>query len=94
MRRIVELKKLIDATSGRARNEVVDELGVQISKLEDMGVELKDMETGLVDFPAERFGETVNLCWKLGEEQVLYWHRSTEGFRGRKLLNPESLEAR
>ncbi|MGI0084674.1 MAG: DUF2203 family protein, partial [Nitrososphaerales archaeon] len=39
-------------------------------------------------------GEAVNLCWKLGEKQVLYWHRSTEGFGGRKLLNPEQLEAR
>ncbi|MGI0085285.1 MAG: DUF2203 domain-containing protein [Nitrososphaerales archaeon] len=94
MLRIVELKKMIDATAGKARNDHVDRLGIQVSKLEKIGVEIKDIETGLVDFPAMRFGEAVNLCWKLGEKQVLYWHRSTEGFGGRKLLNPEQLEAR
>ncbi len=94
MHRVVELKKLIDGTTGRTRNDYVDELGIQISKLEEIGVEIKDLETGLVDFPAKRFEESVNLCWKLGEKQVLYWHRSTEGFGGRKLLNPETLEAK
>ena len=94
MHRVVELKKMIDLTTGKARNDHVDELGIQVSKLEQIGVEIKDIESGLVDFPAKRFGESVELCWKLGERQVLYWHRSTEGFRGRKLLNPEPLEAR
>jgi hypothetical protein len=94
VKRIIELRKLLDTTNGRTRNEHVDELGMQVSKLEKIGVELKDMESGLIDFPALRFGEPVSLCWKLGETRVLYWHRATEGFRGRKLLNPEPLEAR
>ncbi len=94
IQRVVVLKKTIDTSSGKSRNESVDELGIQISKLEEIGVELKDMETGLVDFPADRFGELVSLCWKLGEDRILYWHRSSEGFRGRKLLRPEPLEAK
>jgi hypothetical protein len=94
IQQVVALKKTIDSVSGRSRNMAVDQLGTQISKLEEIGVELKDMDTGLIDFPADRFGETVELCWKLGEDQVLYWHRPSEGFRGRKLLKPEPLEAK
>lgn len=93
LRSIVELKKLIDASSGRDRSEHINALGIQITKLETLGVELKDMDSGLVDFPAIRFGEEVSLCWKLGEPQVLYWHRASEGFRGRKPLKPEAIEA-
>ncbi len=94
MQRVVHLKRAIDSSSGKSRNEAVDELGIQISKLEEIGVELKDMETGLVDFPANRFGELVDLCWKLGENEVVYWHRPNEGFKGRKPLKPEPLEAK
>lgn len=54
--------------------------------LQDMGVQLKDGRTGLVDFMSFRDGEVVELCWQLGEERVAHWHRIGEGFRGRKPL--------
>jgi hypothetical protein len=44
---------------------------------------------GLLDFPAMRFSEPVYLCWKIGEDEIIYWHGLSEGFRGRKLLQPE-----
>lgn len=50
------------------------------------GVEVKDLDEGLIDFPALRSGETVLLCWKLGEESVRYWHAVEEGFAGRRPL--------
>ena len=61
-------------------------LGEGIFALQEMGVHLKDARMGLVDFLAYREGELVELCWKLGEERVAYWHRIGEGFPGRKPL--------
>lgn len=92
--RIVELKKEIDHLVGSKRNEFVDELGMQISKLEEKGIELKDMDIGLIDFPATRFDEQVYLCWKLGEPEVLYWHDLRSGFKGRRPLRPEAPRVR
>jgi hypothetical protein len=92
--RIVELKKEIDQLAGTKRSEHIDELSLQISKLNERGIELKDLDIGLVDFPAKRFDEQVCLCWKLGEPEVLYWHDLKSGFRGRRLLRPEALKAR
>jgi hypothetical protein len=90
--RIVKLKSEIDHETGRQRNQSVDELGVLISRLEELGVELKDTQSGLADFPAKRFGEPVYLCWKLGEPEVMYWHEIAGGFMGRKALKPEPLK--
>jgi hypothetical protein len=59
-------------------------VAVALRSLEAMDVTLKDAMTGLVDFLTEREGETVELCWRLGEERVANWHRIGEGFLGRK----------
>jgi len=47
---------------------------------------LKDARTGLVDFLSWREGELIELCWRLGEDQVAHWHRIGEGFSGRRPL--------
>ena len=60
------------------------ELAKAVRGLEGLGVQLKDAQTGLVDFLANREGELVELCWKLGEESVRHWHGIGEGFAGRK----------
>ena len=94
--RFWSLKRNIDANtlSEKDRRSALDRLSVYASKVSEMGIELKDPDTGLIDFPAMRFSEPVYLCWKLGEEEVLYWHGVTEGFRGRKLLKPEATHVR
>jgi hypothetical protein len=51
-----------------------------------VGAEVKSLEDGLLDFPAERGEEVVLLCWQLGEDEIHYWHRAGEGFVGRKPL--------
>jgi hypothetical protein len=86
---VVELKRKIDSSSERDRSDDMSRLTLLISKIEEKGAELKDADMGLIDFPAVRFSEPVYLCWKLGEEEVLFWHGS-EGFRGRKPLKPEA----
>jgi hypothetical protein len=73
-----------EATSGAQSAEL--ELIKAVRGLEAMGVVIKDPREGLIDFPAYREGELVELCWKLGEERVAYWHRIGEGFAGRKKL--------
>ena len=50
------------------------------------GAEVKSLEEGLLDFPAKRGDENVLLCWKLGEDEIRYWHGVDEGFAGRKPL--------
>jgi len=51
-----------------------------------LGVQVKDLDEGIVDFPALREGETVLLCWRLGEGEIAYWHRVEDGFAGRRPL--------
>ncbi len=53
-------------------------------RLEELGVVLKDADTGLLDFPALRSGRHVELCWQVGEDAVRFWHGLGEGFAGRK----------
>ncbi len=55
-------------------------------RLQEWAIELRDIATGLVDFPAVLHGEEVYLCWRLGEPEVAYYHSRTEGFGGRRRL--------
>jgi len=55
-------------------------------EVEDLGVILRDPETGLVDFASVREGEQIYLCWRLGEERIAHWHPRDTGFMGRRPL--------
>jgi hypothetical protein len=55
-----------------------------VDELQDLGVLVKDLDLGLVDFPTLRDGEIVLLCWHAGEEEIGYWHGIEEGYAGRK----------
>jgi len=57
-----------------------------VEELNRLGVLVKDLDRGLVDFPALRQGEEVLLCWQVGEDEVAFWHGVEEGFAGRKPL--------
>jgi hypothetical protein len=80
----------IDQRDWKARAERLDGLTIEIRALLqevlDLGGVTKDLELGLVDFPAMVDGETVNLCWKAGEVAVRFWHRFDEGYAKRKPL--------
>jgi len=85
---IMEIKKDTEALSDEA--EMADAMGSlqrEIQKLEDLGCVLKDLNVGLVDFPAVRLGVRVWLCWKSGEKKVEFWHGLQEGFANRKPVN-------
>jgi hypothetical protein len=57
-----------------------------VARIHEAGGLVKDLDAGLVDFPARREGEEVLLCWRLGEDEVGFWHGLEEGFSGRKPL--------
>jgi hypothetical protein len=62
------------------------ELARAVDDIVELGIEVKDLDEGLVDFPALRGGETVLLCWRLGEDEIRYWHTVEDGFAGRRPL--------
>jgi hypothetical protein len=57
-----------------------------VEELQELGVLVKDLDQGLVDFPAVRGDEEVLLCWRLGEDEVAFWHSLEGGFAGRRPL--------
>jgi hypothetical protein len=61
-------------------------VGELVDQLHALGVQVKDLDVGLLDFPSEREGEVVLLCWQVGEDDIGYWHGLEEGFAGRKPL--------
>jgi hypothetical protein len=57
-----------------------------VNRIHGLGAIVKDLDEGLVDFPALHAGDEVLLCWKVGEDSVAFWHGLEEGFAGRKPL--------
>jgi hypothetical protein len=69
------------------RDKAVQEAKDTLAEIEEIGVQVKDLERGLLDFPCVLDGRTILLCWKLGEEEIGYWHSPEDGFEGRKPLD-------
>jgi len=58
-----------------------------LAEIDSIGVQVKDLNIGLLDFPCDVEGERVLLCWKLGEKSIAHWHGTQEGFAGRKPID-------
>jgi hypothetical protein len=83
------LEKLLGNGGSRLTAELLDtfeRLRADVRAIEAEGVLVKDLETGLLDFPSEREGEIVFLCWRFGEPTVAHWHSVDTGFAGRQPL--------
>lgn len=78
----------VDISSvARDRAEMESHLGrvrESIAEIDSIGVQVKDLESGLLDFPFKLEDEVVLLCWKMGEPAIEHWHTVEAGFRGRK----------
>ena len=71
----------------RPTDPVAKEINALLLEIAHLGVDVKDPDQGLIDFPAKRRGREILLCWKLGEgERISYWHDLESGFAGRKLI--------
>ena len=72
------------ARSEAEMTEIGGGMRALVEHLETLGVELRDLEQGLVDFPGERNGQPVWLCWRLAEPEVGFWHPIDQGFANRQ----------
>ncbi|HVZ17195.1 MAG TPA: DUF2203 domain-containing protein [Terriglobales bacterium] len=86
---IVPLAKL-RAEREKLNQTVSDTLG----EIGALGVQVKDLDIGLLDFPCMVEGKVVLLCWKLGEKAIMHWHGVDEGFAGRKRIDERIANAR
>jgi len=65
-----------------------------LAEIDSIGVQVKDLDIGLLDFPCEVEGQIILLCWKLGEKTISHWHGTHEGFAGRKPIDERIARAR
>ena len=66
------------------REKALQKIKDAMAEIDAMGVQVKDLDIGLLDFPCEVDGQIILLCWKLGEQTITHWHGVSEGFAGRK----------
>jgi hypothetical protein len=66
---------------------VIDQMQASVSQIDQWGISLRDIESGLIDFPALVTGRQVCLCWRLGEGPIDWWHELGTGFAGRRPLS-------
>jgi hypothetical protein len=74
--------RLAEVDAGVSRR--APELARVLEEIQALGVVVKDLDTGLVDFPSVRDGRDVLLCWQLGEDEVAFWHGYDDGYAGRR----------
>ena len=70
-------------------NRLIAQIKDALERIHATGCVVKDLDTGLLDFPAILKNEEVYLCWRLGEDRIRFYHRQDEGFSGRKPIDPE-----
>ena len=85
----VELELTQVVRQKHAKVRAVKLLQEAMKEIEEAGCLVKDLDIGLVDFPAKLNDQQVYLCWKLGEEHIEFWHHPHEGFAGRKPITTE-----
>jgi hypothetical protein len=86
---IVPYEKL--ATLRVEHQQLAETLKSALNRILETGCLIKDLEVGLLDFPALINNEEVYLCWRIGEDRIRFYHRQDEGFAGRKPLDPNDL---
>ena len=86
----IDIAASAQAKSGK--EQALERLKHFLAEIENSGCLVKDLDTGLVDFPTMLDGGEVYLCWKLGEKHIGFWHRTDEGFQGRKSIDHDFLD--
>jgi hypothetical protein len=76
------------------REKTMQRLKDAMAEIDAMGVQVKDLDIGLLDFPCEVDGQIILLCWKLGESTIAHWHGVSDGFAGRKPIDQRIVKAK
>ena len=76
------------------RERAIPRVKDALAEIDATGVQVKDLDIGLLDFPCKVDGQIVLLCWKLGEESIAHWHDPAEGFAGRKPIDEKISKAK
>jgi hypothetical protein len=76
------------------REKAIPRVKDTLAEIDATGVQVKDLDIGLLDFPCQVEGRTVLLCWKLGEKGITHWHDTSEGFAGRKPIDERIAKAK
>ena len=76
------------------REKTIQRVKDTLAEIDATGVQVKDLDIGLLDFPCQVEGRTVLLCWKLGENGITHWHDTSEGFAGRKPIDEKIAKAK
>jgi hypothetical protein len=76
------------------REKTIQRVKDTLAEIDATGVQVKDLDIGLLDFPCQVEGRTVLLCWKLGEKGITHWHDTREGFAGRKPIDEKIAKAK
>jgi hypothetical protein len=76
------------------REKTIQRVKDTLAEIDATGVQVKDLDIGLLDFPCQVEGRTVLLCWKLGEKGITHWHDTSEGFAGRKPIDERIAKAK
>jgi hypothetical protein len=76
------------------RDKALQDTKDALAEIEAIGVQVKDLDIGLLDFPCEVEDEVILLCWKYGEDKIAFWHGMEEGFRGRKPIDERILRGK
>src|SRR6204780_219834 len=76
------------------REKAIQRVKDALGEIDATGVQVKDLDMGLLDFPCKVEGRTVLLCWKLGEKGITHWHDTSEGFAGRKPIDERISKAK
>ena len=91
-----EIWSVVEKSAGNGGNPELsrllpdfDRLDALLHRIQEMGIEVKDLTLGLIDFPAVKDGRIIHLCWKYDEGQVQFWHEVEAGFAGRQPIDWE-----
>src|SRR5215472_15866423 len=90
----MSLNTVYQARLKAERDKAIQTVKDAMAVIDAIGVQVKDLDIGLLDFPCEVDGQIVLLCWKLGEKAITHWHGISEGFAGRKPVTDRISKAR
>ncbi len=86
---------IVQVTRRKAeREKAIQKVKDAMAEIDSIGVQVKDLDIGLLDFPCQVDGQIILLCWKLGEHGITHWHGTDEGFAGRKPIDERISKSR